>query len=38
MTPTAQLIDLSRIRERRWQLTRWVPDPSFGESCSEVIT
>jgi hypothetical protein len=32
MTPTAQLIDVSRIRERRWQLIRWVRDPSFGES------
>jgi hypothetical protein len=32
MTPTAQLIDVSRIRERWWQLTWRVPDPSFGES------
>ena len=32
MTPTAQVIDVSRIRERWWQLTWRVPDPSFGES------
>ena len=31
-TPTAQVIDVSRIRERWWQLTWRVPDPSFGES------
>jgi hypothetical protein len=32
MTPAAQLIDVSRIKERRWQRTRRVLDSSFGES------